>query len=145
MEEYLFSGGGQTGGNTGGITLGNTGLKGAVGIVFEKLLRIDAAGQVTVHIANGLVLGHHFVQGQGQRVAAGAGVLFMLSNQFYAHLSHPPQAFSMAFKAFSEAAMASAHCSSLGWEEWSCFGSAKVAPLPLQVSSTIQLGTPFFA
>ena len=72
-------------------------------------------------------------------------LLFMLTDQFHVHCSHPPQAFLASSRAFSAAASASAHCSSLGWEEWSCLGSAKVAPLPLQVSSTMQLGTPFLA
>ena len=145
MEEDLLAGGGQTRGHAGGVALGDAGLKGPVGIVLPQPLGVDAAHQVAVHIADGLVLRHHLVQSQGETVPAGPGVLFMLANQFHIHCAHPPQAFLISSRAFSEAASASAHCSSLGWEEWSCLGSAKVAPLPLQVSSTMQLGTPFLA
>ena len=90
MEEHLLAGSGQTGGYASGVALGNAGLEGPVRVVFPQLLGVDAAHQVAVHIDDGLVLRHHFIQCQSQRVTAGAGVLFMLSNYFYTHCSHPP-------------------------------------------------------
>ena len=138
VEIHLLAGGGQTGAHTGGVGLGDACLIGPVGISCQQLLGVDAAHQVAVHIAHALVGGHPVLQRQGKGVTAGAAVLFMLGDQFQFH-------FRTSCNAFSAAAMASCHASSLGWEECSRLGSAKVAPLPLMVSSTMQEGTPFLS
>ena len=69
MEENLLAGGGETRRHTGGVALGDAGLKGPVGIVLPQPLGVDAAHQVAVHIADGLVLRHHLVQGQAEPVS----------------------------------------------------------------------------
>ena len=138
VEIHLLAGGGKACAHTGGVGLGDARLIGPVGVGGHQLLGVDAAHQVAVHVAHGLVRGHHVLQRQGDGVPAGAAVLFMLGDQFPFH-------FRTSSNAFSAAAMASCHASSLGWEECSRLGSAKVAPLPLMVSSTMQEGTPFLS
>ena len=138
VQIHLFTRSGQACAYTGGVGLGNARLIGAVGISRQQLLGVDTAHQVAVHITDVRILRHHILQRQCHGITAGSAVLFMLSDQLHFH-------FSTSCKALSAKAIASCHCSSLGWEECSCFGSANVAPLALTVFRTIQEGTPFLS
>ena len=96
MEENLLAGGGETRRHTGGVALGDAGLKGPVGIVLPQPLGVDAAHQVAVHIADGLVLCHHVIEGQSEGIPAGAGILFVFVNDFDLHGYAPLSVFDIS-------------------------------------------------
>ena len=59
VEIHLLASGGKTCAHTGGVGLGDARLIGPVGVGGHQLLGVDAAHQVAVHVAHGLVRGHH--------------------------------------------------------------------------------------
>ena len=96
MEKHGLSGGGKACGHTGAVGLGDSGFEGTVRIVGPQLLGVDAAHQVAGHIADGLVLRHHVIEGQSEGIPAGAGILFVFANDFDLHGYAPLSVFDIS-------------------------------------------------
>ena len=143
VHEHGLAGGGQARGDAHCVRFRDTGIVYIVRKFLGQLAHVAAALKVAVNMYDRLALCHQVMYRSDICVTHCTGILLVLANQSKAHLHPLPYCALTAAYAASEALIASSHCSGVGCEECAPDGSANVAPLPLTVFKTIQVGLPF--